>query len=412
MSLTQNAPFSILILDDEYDKIQAIIQVLNDSGVSPESVTQVSNVNEARKRMQETHYDLLVVDMNVPVSLGTPPSQNGGIELLKLIRLDDKVKHPGQVIGITAKDDIFPDAERQMKMLSWTLCLYDPTSDEWKSVLKEKVDHSLRAKSAQSFSVEKADIVLVTALRHTEFDAVLALPLNWKELVVPNDNTSYYRGELKSKFGTLKVVAASALRMGMPSASALATKMAMTFEPKLIAMLGICAGKKGTVGLGDVIVADPVWDWGSGKYKNVKGVKTFAIAPHQLPLDSKFRGKILDIKDRSEISAEIRAGWHGGVPAGKFGIHVGPMASGASVVSDSDIMSDIEKQNRNLIAVEMEAYAVMAAAEYTNQPALSPIVIKSVCDFGDSTKHSKWQKYAAFTSASFFHILFRDHIQP
>jgi hypothetical protein len=197
--------------------------------------------------MQQTHYDLLIVDMNVPVALGTPPSRNGGIELLKLIRLDVKVKHPGQVIGITAKDDIFLDAERQMKLLSWTLCLYDSTSDEWKGVLKEKVDHSLRAKAAESFSIEKADVVLVTALRHTEFEAVLELPYNWKELVVPNDSTNYYRGEMKSKFGTLKIVAACALRMGMPSASALATKMAILYEPKLIAMLGICAGRKGTV---------------------------------------------------------------------------------------------------------------------------------------------------------------------
>jgi nucleoside phosphorylase len=411
MRSTQDNAFSVLILDDEYDKIQAIIRVLENSGVSADSVTQVSNVNEARRRMRENHYDLLIVDMNVPVALGTPPRQNGGIELLKLIRVDVKVRHPGQVIGITAKDDIFSDAEREMKMLSWTLCLYDPTSNEWEYVLKEKVEHSLRSKAAESFSVEKADIVLVTALRQTEFEAVLKLPYDWQELTVPNDSTNYYKGQLKTKFGTLKVVAACALRMGMPSASALATKMAMVFEPKLIAMLGICAGKKGTVGLGDVIIGDPVWDWGSGKYKDVKGVKTFAIAPHQLPLDSKFRGKILDIKDRTDISAEIRSGWHGEVPAGKFGVHIGPMASGASVVSDSDIMSDIEKQNRNLIAVEMEAYAVMAAAEYTNQPGPSPIVIKSVCDFGDATKHSKWQKYAAYTSASFFNVLFRDHLQ-
>jgi nucleoside phosphorylase len=39
--------------------------------------------------------------------------------------------------------------------------------------------------------------------------------------------------------------------------------------------------------------------------------------------------------------------------------------------------------------------------------SIIPIVVKSVCDFGDNKKNDKWQKYAAHTSAQFiFHMIF------
>ncbi len=69
-------------------------------------------------------------------------------------------------------------------------------------------------------------------------------------------------------------------------------------------------------------------------------------------------------------------------------------------------MSKVIKQNRELIAVEMEAYAVMSAVEYSTSSAKA-VIIKSVCDFGTSAKDDRWQKYAAFTSARFFFEFFQ-----
>lgn len=402
--------FSVIILDDEYDKIEEIMLVLSDSGIQARQVVKVSTSNEARKAMREHRFDLLILDMNVPPLLGAAPDPNGGISLLKMMLLDGAAKFPSQVIGITAKESIFSAAEKEMKSLSWTLCFYDKGSDDWRFILKQKVGYSVQAKNSESpVALESFDVVLITALRETEFAAVLNLDIDWEQISYAGDISIYYRGLMETATGPIKIIAASTLRMGMPSASALSMKMSLLFRPKLIAMVGICAGKKGTCGLGDIVVADPVWDWGSGKLKVVKGEKRFAIAPHQVAIDAGFRLKILDIKGDAAILSEIRSGWGGAVPGGQLEVFIGPMASGASVVSDLDIMRDIEQQNRNTIAVEMEAYAVMAAAEYAIRPAPKAIVIKSVCDFGDASKHSKWQKYASYTSAMFFFLFLRDH---
>lgn len=54
--------------------------------------------------------------------------------------------------------------------------------------------------------------------------------------------------------------------MGMPAAASLAMKMIMTFRPAFVGMVGVAAGVKGRTNFGDVIAADPTWDYGSGKH--------------------------------------------------------------------------------------------------------------------------------------------------
>lgn len=406
MSLT------VLIVEDENEKMVDIVATLVAEGINIDSIRQVPNSNDARREMRSHQYDLLILDMNVPPMVGSPPIVDGGVSLLKILKIDKEVKFPLQVIGMTAKEEIFDEATKWMNAMSWTLCRYQPGGNEWKGQLREKIQYVSQMKNKMETNLHrKFDIVLITALRETEFDAVLNLPLQWEERYFDGDPICYHEGTLPSKFGTLSVIAASSLRMGMPSAAALAMKMTHLFSPKVLAMVGICAGKKGDTNLGDVIIADPVWDWGSGKINEEDGIETFAISPHQLSIDSAYRSKIKSVKDSRELLNEMRLAWSDSVPEGKLKVHIGPMASGASVVANANRMAEIELQNRGMIALEMEAYAVMAASEYANAPRPKPIVIKSVCDFGDSEKHSRWQPYAAYTAAHLFYILFRDHLR-
>jgi len=91
------------------------------------------------------------------------------------------------------------------------------------------------------------------------------------------------------------------------------------------------------------------------------------------------------------------------MPEGKLEVHLGPMASGASVLAHDRAIEPIVEGHREVIAVEMEAYAVMAAADLCGT---TPLVIKSVCDFADAKKSDDWQVYASYTSASYLaHLL-------
>jgi nucleoside phosphorylase len=70
----------------------------------------------------------------------------------------------------------------------------------------------------------------------------------------------------------VKVVAASA-------AGVLSMKMIEYFRPKYLAMTGILAGMRGGSEPGDIVAADPSWDYGSGKRARQDG-KSYSQRSH------------------------------------------------------------------------------------------------------------------------------------
>ena len=67
-------------------------------------------------------------------------------------------------------------------------------------------------------------------------------------------------------------------------------------------------------------------------------------------------------------------------------ILIGGMASGASVLQGTDAVTKVLDQHKDVLAIEMEAFSVMFAAQTAPLPRPLAIVAKSVCDFGDGSR--------------------------
>lgn len=398
----------LLIVDDEYDKAGEISKVVSAAGLGVE-VEHATTAASARRSLRQKGFDFLVIDLNLPDTLGASPTPRGGIEFFDMLLVDEKVELPIDVLFITALEDLLVDAKESIEKRGGTLCQFSNVNGEWKSVITGKLNlASQRSRRAEAMR-PRADIAIVTALLKPELDAVLDLKYQWTDKRFPDDPSAYHFGSIVREGATISVVAASALRKGMPSSAALAAKMVERFKPKYLVMLGICAGVRGKTNLGDVIVADPSWDCGSGKFaEGADGSQVFLAAPYPHPLDPQISQIASELAGRPETSRTIKGSWMGAEPPTALNVRVGPMASGAAVLASSQAILPITAQNRELLGVEMEAYAVMAAADYARRPSPIPIVIKSVCDFADSTKSDDWQRYASFTSAAFFDLLVRN----
>jgi nucleoside phosphorylase/CheY-like chemotaxis protein len=399
----------ILLVDDEFDKAYNIIDALAEAGLSENNLLHRSNSREARQALQESDFDLVLIDLNLPEMLGAPPKQDGGLEFFDLLMLDSKVRLPKAVLFITGKEELLDKAEAEAFRRGAQLCLYSLTDIRWKSILLSKIRY-LKAQQERIGEIyPQVDIVIITALR-SELRAVLNLPYNWENTRYSNNSVNYSHGNLERADGLhVSFVTAAAYTKGMPSSAALAAQMCLLFKPKYVVMLGICAGIKNETELGHVIVADPTWDWGSGKIaENEEGERVFLMSPQQRPLNTQISQLCVDLSSRPDVLKAIRMGWDSKVPEGEFKVQIGPMASGASVLANDKAVNEIALQNRDIIAIEMEAYAVMAAAEYALKPAPIAIAIKSVCDFADANKGKDWQSYAAYTSAAFFNELVRS----
>ncbi len=199
---------------------------------------------------------------------------------------------PAHVIGVTALEQVYENAVERFGRELWSVLRYDRSSTQWAELLSAKVRHLLRLQQIGCQELDY-DLAIVAALKDPELDAVLELPWQWKTEDRAGDSTQYYVGSFKRLDGTIgKVVAARAPRMGMPATAILTAKIGFQFRPRFMAMVGICAGRKGQTNLGDIVVANPSWDYGSGKHAKVDGKDIFKPAPYPFPLTTRVRGLV------------------------------------------------------------------------------------------------------------------------
>ncbi|MCT7462098.1 hypothetical protein N5S71_06170 [Aliarcobacter cryaerophilus] len=388
----------ILLVDDDYTKIQNIISTLKENtGINEENIDTVNSAKEGKICLNKKIYDLLILDMNIPRIKGEEPVKDGGLGLLEQIHTKQIQNYPHHIIGITGFKDIFHGTKQQLEKYLWTLIYYDNSISDWKNQLINKVEYLIKGKkNLYGNCFKKFDFAVITALDDPEFTSVLSLPFNWKPFTIDNDpSINYFEGTIKDNDREYSIVAACSPKMGMVASSTLTTKMCFHFHPKYFFMVGIAAGMKDKNNIGDILIAEYSWDWGSGKHTT-----EFAPDHTQISLDPNIIAKLKMIKSNQINLDEIKNSYKGNKPSESLQMYIGPIASGASVLENQSTIDEmIKKYQRKLIGVEMEIYGVMSAIRYSITPIPIGICMKSVCDFGDSNKNDEWQKYAAYTSS-------------
>lgn len=392
---------SVLLVEDDVEKARRITRVVMDSaGVPADAITHVTTLRAARVELQRTAFDLLLLDLILPSHVDQDPRADGGLELLDEIFSRDRYLTPAYVVGMTQDRELFGAAAEEFRRRTLALLLYEADSDAWAGTLQAAVRHIQAASAAKRDAPRNSDagLAIVCALP-LELDAVRRLPWGWEPTRVAGDATVYYRGRYPGSRGETTVYAASAPRMGMVASAVLATKLAHHFRPEVLAMTGIAAGVRGRVNLGDVVVADPAWDWGNGKWVLRDNQAEFEPSPHQLGLHPTLRTAFGLLAEDWSTLGTIQATWSGDSPPHPLRILASPMASGASVLADGVTTQRIVAQHRKVLAIEMEAYAVMVAADEIPEPRPRCCVLKAIVDFADGEKSDSYQRYGAYASA-------------
>lgn len=390
----------ILVVEDTPVKASKIRSVLESvQGCSFEIVVDLVG---ARKALQQ-HIHLLILDLHLPERFSELPIDSKGLEFILELKKSRRLKIPDHILGLTEHTKVHEKYKSAFDENLTSLVQYDPAKQGWENKIKSKIEEiansSIMNRSPDGIEY---DIAFITALRMPELDAVLDLDYNWEKKKITNDAANYFVGKIPhSDKKHLNVVATHLPQMGMVATATSAMKLIQHFRPKYIIMTGICGGVEGKVNLGDVVISDMSFDLESGKIVLDKdGNQGFEPDYRVIPLNSSLKEAFMDLSDNRSVLADIKSKWKGDRVSQELSIHIGPVGSGAAVISNKDYIENKIKHQRKLIAIDMESYAIFYCAEYCTKPQPIPILVKSVSDYANPDKTDNMQKYCATMSAN------------
>jgi nucleoside phosphorylase len=292
------------------------------------------------------------------------------------------------------------------------------------SEIVAKFEHPIRKENP--FGEDFYEIVIITAIQ-VEFHHVKNLLIN-PTVIHKKDDTkvSYCTGSFDNGVKSYRVMVACANQMGMTAAGIVTLNLVYKLKPKLVIMTGICAGVVGEVG--DVLIPESLWDYGSGKRdlltekhngnKRKKDKSNFKHYRSAASIKPSFVGRMYELQREQKYLDDIASSYQN--PNWKSSpehiyTHVGPFSSGAAVVANDDVLSEIKSQDGKLIGFDMEAYAIAYACQNCDiQPKPIPLIFKSISDKGDKRKNHKLkeehQDFAAYTSANYMYKIIMEEL--
>ena len=120
---------SILIMEDQEEKISAMKSLLVDECNIPEEAIDIAkNIFDGRLLLQEKIYDLLLLDMVLPARADLEPNEDDSPKFIEDIYTNPNIYIPSQIVGETSHDDKFEELKLRFEDKLWTLVQYKNVS--------------------------------------------------------------------------------------------------------------------------------------------------------------------------------------------------------------------------------------------------------------------------------------------
>lgn len=235
------------------------------------------------------------------------------------------------------------------------------------------------------------------------------------------EGTHHYRGKVVQERGTLSVVICCQGSAGNDAAAMMAERLIHMWRPKAIFLMGICAGRRGKCKIGDVCTPRVIVDDTEGVMEAQRRLRRPQIYPPPHAMIQQLQNARLEPR-MPEWSEQLQKLCQQPRPRkaerGQYREHVAtiPKHHSAAIYSSDLLLRDggyldtqSELLHQQIRIGEMEA-AGFGTACSSRSPVIPWFVVRGVSDFGDEFKNDAFHSWAAYSAASFLHLLIRHGI--
>lgn len=407
----------ILILDDTEAKISQIKSVIiNNCAITDENIDVATSINAGRKLLCCNDYDLLLLDLVLPLNDGEEPDREEAPKFIDEIYANGQINIPNQIIGLTQFDEFCSDLKERFEDKVWYLLKYEQSKSDWITRLQNKIIHLRRNKESLQNSIlneNKYDIAVICALQEEFAQFKCAFEkCNFEKVSYEGIPFDLYKGVINTGFGnSLKVITGCVGKPGMSATSILATTMFNIFKVDYLFMTGFCAGFESDddMTFGDIVVAESIQDYSVGKLKddedgNLKLLRELQQIPANYELKLKVSTFISDENNLAKVNTSLRKN---NLLNGRENVKalLAPTICGAYVVTSENFMKKLKEDSRKLKSLDMEGFGLYLTSHILNKRCLW---VKSIADFANSQKGDEYHNMCSYASAAFLYQFIKE----
>ena len=368
----------VLIVEDSSEKAAELTAIVADVRADA-SIAVELNVRDAVVALESRRYDLIVLDLMLPVVEGSSPSDVSE-EILRVVQRSSK-NRAANLVAVTAYNDLMKSWARKYADAGVFLVQYRTESEEWRTTFRSIV--------ARASAEARCDFVVICA-REMERRAFARTRLGSGRTEVEN-GFDVQRAVLGEFCGRVILLP----RAGLVDAACVTVAAVERYRPQLVAMSGVCAGVRERTRLGQVIVCEGCWEYQVGKYTRCG----FEFEPYQSMVENSLRTRLNNLCRAEEIIDLMYEGFEE-IRHEMTMPRLGWMVSGSAVVADEEVRQRVCAQHRKICGLEMELSALFRAVKLVD-PSICIIAAKGVSDFGDADKSDEYHECASVFSARF-----------
>ena len=415
----------ILILDDSDRKIDKIKQVLVEGCDLHENDIEVAkSVANGRKAISKDYFDLVLLDLVLPLFENEEPQEEGGLSFIReIMSADGRVKVPTQIIGLTEKANAYNKEKEEFQSLLFNVIQCKQGDAEWINQLKYAVNYSIRCKNSIESRLQnrnKYDIAVICALSE-EFKQMIEAfggENKWQRIHVEEDVPFQFKSSVVTTANNndIRVVAAMAGRPGVIPTSVLTTLMYTLFHVDTVFMTGFSAGfPSNQLKLGDILVASSIQDYASGKLKDIDGSVQLIKEIHQIEASTKLslsmQELIEDDDTQSAIMSKIKKANLLVDERDSYQVQWSATCCGPYVVTSTEVVKELQESDRKLEGLDMEGFGLYLTSKLlSGKTQKNALWMKGVGDFADPNKANGYHKTCSFGSAVLLYRFIKEKL--